>query len=627
MMATSQAEASAFTVNDVTVCPICLEKYKTPRYLPCKHSFCHDCLHSYIVSQSKSTEPRLGFHCPICRVYIPSLGDSGKSEEWADRFPMNVILQKMVEQPNEKHCEACLRDGDEEEAADFCVSCNEYLCKLCTKYHRKNLGTRDHDIFTVDEMKSMQVVPKVNIESCCFKHQQEKVQLYCHDHEQACCALCGGTEHRKCDRVDTVEDAVTFLRENGQMESLLNELSAFQMKYLKAKTEEEKTLSEIENTVDENVANVEKEYLELVHHLEKLKSKHIEELFVSLKEGKEKLQRKIERLDDGILCLNHSKTEVEDAQKKTENDAEVLAKIVSAKRKLLELKSLNFSQLHVTISVMKTPKWREFTELTTIADVKLSESCSFLNFDIRTAELKKFKEFPVEAGNVFFGVFLSEGRFLIPNHNAISAFMVYDKNWKCIEIIGGLHYACSAYQCENEIFLTKSESKTIDVFSSTDFHKLRSITLNDKVYGITGLNGYLYAACETHILKLNKNGQILKKYKVDGSNNVHVTTTQSGLIVFGNFVSETITAMTEDGRVVWKYQSPNLKGPHDLDTDSCENIYVAGSTSNNVHVLSNTGELVRVIEGIPSPYFFKINEEERVACVCSKNNTICVYRF
>lgn len=178
----------------------------------------------------------------------------------------------------------------------------------------------------------------------------------CHDHEQPCCALCAGTEHRKCDSVDTIEDAVKFLRENGQMDSLLNELNAFQMKYLKAKTEEEKNLSEIENTVDENVANAEREYLELVQHLDKLKSKHIDELFTSLKEGREKLQRKIERLDDGILCLNYSKTEIEDAKKKTENDAEVIAKFVSAKRKLIELKSLNFSQIHVTISAIKTPK-------------------------------------------------------------------------------------------------------------------------------------------------------------------------------------------------------------------------------------------------------------------------------
>lgn len=43
-------------------------------------------------------------------------------------------------------------------------------------------------------------------------------------------------------------------------------------------------------------------------------------------------------------------------RKKTENDAEVIAKFVSAKRKLIELKSLNFSQIHVTISAIKTPK-------------------------------------------------------------------------------------------------------------------------------------------------------------------------------------------------------------------------------------------------------------------------------
>lgn len=36
------------------------------------------------------------------------------------------------------------------------------------------------------------------------------------------------------------------------------------MKYLKVKIEEEKNLFEIENMVDENVVNVEKEYLELV---------------------------------------------------------------------------------------------------------------------------------------------------------------------------------------------------------------------------------------------------------------------------------------------------------------------------------------------------------------------------
>lgn len=64
-----------------------------------------------------------------------------------------------------------------------------------------------------------------------------------------------------------------------------------------------------------------------------------------------------------------------------------------------------------------------------------------------------------------------------------------------------------------------------------------------------------------------------------------------------------------------------------MDIDFCENIYVVGSMSNNVYVLLNIGDFVRVIEGILSLYFFKINEDERVVCVCSKNNIICVYCF
>lgn len=69
------------TVNDDRVCSICIEKFKSPRYLPCNHSFCTICLSSYIASQCKFTEPRLGFHCPLCRVYTPSDGESDKPEE------------------------------------------------------------------------------------------------------------------------------------------------------------------------------------------------------------------------------------------------------------------------------------------------------------------------------------------------------------------------------------------------------------------------------------------------------------------------------------------------------------------------------------------------------------------
>lgn len=111
-MATS--ETKTFIVDDVRVCSICYEKFKTPRYLPCKHSFCHVCLSSYIISQCKSKEARLGFHCPVCRSYIPSLGDPEKPEDWVGLYPINDVLQKLVAGPDETYCEPCLRDNERE---------------------------------------------------------------------------------------------------------------------------------------------------------------------------------------------------------------------------------------------------------------------------------------------------------------------------------------------------------------------------------------------------------------------------------------------------------------------------------------------------------------------------------
>lgn len=82
----------------------------------------------------------MGFHCPLCREYIPSDGVPGKPDDWAGLLPINDILQKMINQVHDQLCEPCLRDNDHEEASDYCLPCNEYLCKLCTKYHKNNYG-------------------------------------------------------------------------------------------------------------------------------------------------------------------------------------------------------------------------------------------------------------------------------------------------------------------------------------------------------------------------------------------------------------------------------------------------------------------------------------------------------
>lgn len=622
-MATSKAET--FPVDDVRVCSICFEKFKTPRYLPCKHSFCSDCLSSYIVSQCKSTEPRLGFHCPLCRVYIPSDGVPGEPEKWAKLYPINVILQNMGDHTHDKQCEPCLRDSEINKASDYCLSCEEYICMNCAKCHKKNMASLNHTIVLIQEMNMIQIVPEIASVNFCPKHKHEKIQLYCHDHEQLCCCLCGSTEHRKCDRVDTLEDALNFFRENGLIDTLLKEINIFKEKLQKAKTDGDKIISDIDCTVDNNVGETENECLVLVQHMEKLKVEYIDKLLSTAKISKEKLQREIEKLEDGIFCVDNCKSLIENANS-SKSDIETLRQFFKAKEKFQHAKFFEFRQMNSTISVSKTPLLKKFAELKSIADIHTTESFCRLNLYIETMELIKFKDFTIADGNIFSGIFISGGRFLILNHKENGPCYVYDKNWKCLQDIGGLHLPFDAVESNEEIFVTNMGSNTVEVLSSTDFHKLRSIPLQDKVSSITCVKGTVYVSCGSRIIKLDKTGQILRKYELNENTKRRIIGTTSGLIVYSECKLGTVSAMTEEDVFAWTYQRGNLIHPSDLDADLNDNIYVAGRYSNNIHVLSISGELIRLIENIHSPMFCKINSEG-VFCVCSEKKHINVYKI
>lgn len=624
-MATAQEEY--ITVDDIRVCSICFEQFKTPRYLPCKHSFCQGCLSSYIINQCKSTDPRLGFHCPLCRVYIPSDGDPRKPEGWAELFPLNDILQKRIDKQDGIFCDPCFRENDHEQATNYCATCKEYLCTTCTKYHRRNSASRDHTIFTASEINSIKVLSEIEFANGCPNYQREKVDLYCHDHDLPICGLCGGTEHRKCEKVATIENALQALKESGKMNTLLNDIKEFKKKLLREKTEKENNLLEIENMVEENITETEEEFLAVMQHFQQLKTDYIDEMCTTMKKGRDKLQREIEKFEDGIHFVDNCEAAIKSAQE-TKNIAEAMGKFSKANGNFQKVKHCNFKQLRMKYYKAKVPGLRKLKNFKKSTKSQICAFAHHLDYDIRSTKLSLSKEFTIKNANVFCGSFLYERKFLVANYNENKKCLVYNRNWECICTFECLHKPFDAIQCKEELFVTNVESESVEVFSSNHFTHLRSISFHGYVYGITSLNGNLFVAFKgNQIIKFDRMGNTLKKYNLIGLNNAHLTATKSGLIVYSDWKLETVTTMTDEGHFKWTYHSSNLKQPRNLDIDTYENIYVAGRNSNNIHVLASTGELIREIGDILNPTFCKINEEEGVMCVCSRMDTIKVFQI
>ena len=627
-MATQQAEA--VIVNDITVCSICFEKFKIPRYLPCKHSFCQDCLCSYIVSQCKSTEPRLGFHCPLCRQFILSNGDVlDKPEEWAGHFPVNNILQKLISQSGEKHCEPCARNEEDAEVTTFCMSCNEYLCELCTKYHAKILALNDHKILKLRDMETNETIPVLGIVNKCPKHQDEPAQLFCSVHEQPCCFKCGAIVHKKCTKVDEIKIAGQVMKETGTINSLLTETKAFKEKLLCAKAKEENNISEIEKKVDEERSYIDERFTLTVKHLEGLKNKYLDDLSSTLKKGRQVLQTEVERLDEGVLGVDLCTRALEDALE-AGDEIETVMKYHNAHAIFQNVKKCRLKETIINIERSENSTWPDMLNIKSFAVANFVKREKFFDdFDVGNIELSVFKEVTFDDDeDISYGLLLSDGKFIFVDKGGQKC-LIYDDQWNYCDVIELVSEPYGVAQCDEEIFVTTTHSREIEVFSSRHFQKLRNISVPYIIYGITSRNSNLYVTCGKKILKIDDK-QNVKELKVDCTCHYHIITTKSGLIIYSDSGKNVIVALTDEGDSAWEYRSPNLKHPAGLDVDSCDQIYVAGMKSNNVHVLSDTGTLIRLIESISGPKFFKINETSRTVCVCSNrsdSDKIIVYKF
>ncbi|XP_069140991.1 E3 ubiquitin-protein ligase TRIM33-like [Argopecten irradians] len=215
------AEASSATSGQTLDCPICLEQYQRPRYLPCLHSFCEDCLNSYIQSYKGTSEDCLNsyvqshkgtstdFPCPVCRSPVPDLISSTESP--AQNFPINDLMVTMMDggmkRKDDITCTMCRDIRDSSVAAVYwCTDCSEGLCEKCYNYHQKNKTNSDHNSGLIGTSTHIQVNSNNSIDEDCPQHRGKVLEVYCSDHSELCCVVCFATKHRECKQIHPIDE-------------------------------------------------------------------------------------------------------------------------------------------------------------------------------------------------------------------------------------------------------------------------------------------------------------------------------------------------------------------------------------------------------------------------------------
>ena len=191
--------------TDNLSCPVCYQLFKNPKYLPCHHSYCEQCLEKMQV-QSKII-------CPECRkeAIVPPGGVKNLDNNFfINRLVDEFILKRKVEGEEEVKCDEC---NGEDPVVAFCPDCTMFLCHVCNECHKRSIKSRGHGIVPLTELRSkkdvtIQPKPKAMM---CSEHDIELL-FYCETCDQLVCMYCTVKDHNGHNH-DTVKKMVSKHRQ------------------------------------------------------------------------------------------------------------------------------------------------------------------------------------------------------------------------------------------------------------------------------------------------------------------------------------------------------------------------------------------------------------------------------
>ena len=232
-------------------CPVCYELYKKPKYLPCYHSYCEQCLVKLQKAGSDSIT------CPECR--ITSAIPSGGIKQLPNNFFINrivdeVALKEKVTGEEDVRCDLCVR---EDPAVVLCFDCGVFLCSHCHESHKYSREYQGHSMSQLKELrkekKDINVRPKAK-PLLCQEHDME-LNFYCGTCEQLVCHYCTTTDHNG-HKHNTVKKMANNNRAElddiiKPVEEMIGELSKAHQKVTTIREKVEIQATEVDQRIDD----------------------------------------------------------------------------------------------------------------------------------------------------------------------------------------------------------------------------------------------------------------------------------------------------------------------------------------------------------------------------------------
>ena len=269
-------------------CPICYELYKKPKYLPCYHSYCEECLVKLVVQYNIT--------CPECRK--TSVVPSGGVKQLPNNFFINrlldeVALKRKVEGEEEAKCDQCVREDPVEV---LCLDCSIFLCNYCYGHHKYSKDYQNHNMMPINELRSKKegitIKPKSKF-ALCQEHELE-LNFYCETCDQLVCQYCIMKDHFKHDH-DTVKKMATKHRK--QLDKIMEPVEKIIDGLSVARKKISNTRDKIGAQADDIDKEIDRYYEELHRRLQQQRDELKKELHEACRQKKKEVTLQLEEME------------------------------------------------------------------------------------------------------------------------------------------------------------------------------------------------------------------------------------------------------------------------------------------------------------------------------------------
>ncbi|XP_015762184.1 PREDICTED: E3 ubiquitin-protein ligase TRIM71-like isoform X2 [Acropora digitifera] len=305
-------------------CPLCLDTVKSPKTLPCLHSFCLECLDKLANFARRQLQTTI--KCPVCQTSFP-IPDSNTFANLPSSFHLNRLVDVLALEDSSVQAQKCNACDDNNPATSYCFVCQTFMCASCVQSHQRFKATRGHRNVLIDKLQAQDVQELIRRPAMCSHqfHEGQPLEFYCEDCKVLICVKCSIVIHNRHSVTDTRKAA---LEQKMKLMEAVAKLKAEILLYaneIKTQTElKDKNVTDIMNAEKKMRDSVEEWIRNLREHEKKMRQrfrgiyeaeqkqhetrlKNLELITTQLKSCVERGQGVLERnISTEILQTNHT---------------------------------------------------------------------------------------------------------------------------------------------------------------------------------------------------------------------------------------------------------------------------------------------------------------------------------